>query len=92
MQTNLQHFLSQHTKPNQRLLLGLSGGLDSCVLLHLLAQARASIPFDLQAMHVHHGISPNADSWGTFCQAQCAALNVPLTIVRVQLDFRNWEL
>lgn len=86
MQTNLQHFLSQHTKPNQRLLLGLSGGLDSCVLLHLLAHARASIPFELQAMHVHHGISPNADSWATFCQAQCAALNVPLTIVMVQLD------
>ena len=86
MQTNLQHFLSQHTMPNQRLLLGLSGGLDSCVLLHLLAQARATIPFELQAMHVHHGISPNADSWATFCQAQCAALNVPLTIVKVQLD------
>jgi tRNA(Ile)-lysidine synthase len=86
MQTNLQHFLSQHTKPNQRLLLGLSGGLDSCVLLHLLSQARATIPFDLQAMHVHHGISPNADIWATFCQAQCAALNVPLTIVKVQLD------
>ena len=86
MQTNLQHFLSQHTKPNQRLLLGLSGGLDSCVLLHLLAQARATMPFELQAMHVHHGISPNADSWATFCQAQCAALNVPLTIVKLQLD------
>ena len=65
---------------------GSSGGLDSCVLLHLLAHARASIPFELQAMHVHHGISPNADSWATFCQAQCAALNVPLTIVKVQLD------
>jgi tRNA(Ile)-lysidine synthase len=86
MQTNLQHFLSQHTKPNQRLLLGLSGGLDSCVLLHLLAKARAAMPFDLQAMHVHHGISPNADNWAAFCQAQCAALNVPLTIVKVQLD------
>ena len=86
MQTNLQHFLSQHIKPNQRLLLGLSGGLDSCVLLHLLAQARAAMPFELQAMHVHHGISPNADSWATFCQAQCAALNVPLTIMKVQLD------
>lgn len=86
MQTALQHFLSQHIQPQQRLLLGLSGGLDSCVLLHLLTHARASMPFDLQAMHVHHGISPNADSWASFCQSQCTALNVPLTVVKVQLD------
>ena len=89
MQTALQQFLSQHIKPQQRLLLGLSGGLDSCVLLHLLAQARLTIAFDLQAMHVHHGLSPNADTWAAFCQAQCDALNVPLTVVRVQLDAQS---
>lgn len=86
MLSALQQFLNQHIKPQQRLLLGLSGGLDSCVLLHLLAQARSSFPFDLHAMHVHHGISPNADSWAAFCQAQCDALNVPFSLVRVQLD------
>ncbi len=89
MQTALQQFLSQHIKPQQRLLLGLSGGLDSCVLLHLLAQARLTIAFDLQAMHVHHGLSPNADTWAAFCQAQCDALNVPLSIVRVQLNAQS---
>lgn len=73
-----------HAKPV--LLLALSGGLDSMVLLHLLATARAKIPFQLNAMHVHHGLSMNADSWAVFCQQQCQQLNIPLQVVHVQLE------
>ncbi|MDZ4212084.1 MAG: tRNA(Ile)-lysidine synthetase, partial [Methylotenera sp.] len=36
----LSHFLSSHLKPNTQLLLALSGGLDSTLLLHLLALAK----------------------------------------------------
>ena len=42
----LTHFLSETVQPGQTLLLGLSGGLDSCVLLHLLVAARE-----------HHGVN-----------------------------------
>ncbi len=79
-------FLSRQFKPNQLLLLGLSGGLDSCVLLHLLAATKQTIPFKLHAMHVHHGLSVNADAWADFCLQQCKLLNVPLQIVRVNID------
>jgi len=84
--SQLNHFLSRHLNPNQSILLALSGGLDSSVLLHLLAAAKQIIPFQLHAMHVHHGLSPNADAWADFCMQQCQLLNVPLEIVRVQLD------
>jgi len=77
------------------LLLALSGGLDSIVLLQLLAEARTAIPFDLHAMHVHHGISANADSWAAFCAAQCQQLDVPLQTVHVNVarnpDYKNSE-
>lgn len=84
--TQLILFLTQHIKPNTRLLLAFSGGLDSCVLLHLLVQAKSIVPFELQAMHVHHGLSPNADSWAEFCAKQCEQLQVPFKVAHVDID------
>jgi len=84
--SQLTQFLSCHLKPNQRVLLALSGGLDSSVLLHMLATAKQTIPFQLHAMHVHHGLSANADAWADFSSQQCQLLNVPIEIVRVQVD------
>ena len=34
---------------------------------------RARTAFALFAFHVHHGLSPNADSWLRHCEAECAA-------------------
>ncbi len=87
--SQLNHFLSRYLKPNQHVLLALSGGLDSTVLLHLLAAAKQTIRFELHAMHVHHGLSPNADAWADFCMQQCQLLNVPIKVVRVQLDLNS---
>ncbi|MDI1298173.1 tRNA lysidine(34) synthetase TilS [Methylotenera sp.] len=84
--SQLNQLLSHHLKPNQRVLLALSGGLDSTVLLHLLAAAKQSNSFELYAMHVHHGLSQNADAWADFCTQQCELLNVPVEVVYVQLD------
>jgi len=84
--SKLNRFLSRYLMPNQRVLLALSGGLDSSVLLNLLAAAKHTIPFELHAMHVHHGLSSNADAWADFCIQQCKHLNVPIEVVRVQVD------
>lgn len=82
----LNSFLSKQLKPKAQLLLALSGGLDSCALLHLLAQAKKPLPFELQAMHIHHGLSANADYWAEFCAKQCELLKIPLKIVHVDID------
>ncbi|HEU0186811.1 MAG TPA: tRNA lysidine(34) synthetase TilS [Gallionellaceae bacterium] len=67
------------------LLLGLSGGLDSVVLLHVLAQLSPSFSWRLSALHVHHGISPHADAWAEFCAEVCAGHAVPLQVERVDI-------
>jgi len=67
--------------------VALSGGLDSCVLLHRLnSWMPASQRSKLKALHVHHGLSPYADQWQAFCQQFCEELNIPLTAVAVSLD------
>lgn len=78
--------LRRHVPPASRLLLALSGGLDSTVLLRVLAALRARHPFDLVAVHVHHGLSPNAGDWADACARLCAAQAVPLRIERILVD------
>lgn len=67
-------------------LVGFSGGLDSTVLLHLLAMDAATRRTGLRAIHIHHGLQAAADAWASHCQRTCAALDVPLAVVRVAVD------
>ncbi|MES2353605.1 MAG: tRNA lysidine(34) synthetase TilS [Pseudomonadota bacterium] len=80
--------LERHCNSGARLTVGLSGGLDSVVLLSLLHRLRNRFDFQLAAHHVNHQISPNAQSWASFCENLCAALAVPFsqTIVNVPRD------
>lgn len=77
--------LSAQVSPGSRLSVGFSGGLDSTVLLHLLAELRPATGYVLAAVHVHHGLSCHADAWADHCRAVCAGLAVPIEIRRVQV-------
>lgn len=71
-------FLRAH--PQSRIAVALSGGMDSVVLLHLLKDHPG-----LRAVHVHHGLSPNADAWAAFCRRLCRQWKVPLSVHRVRI-------
>ncbi|MBC2731799.1 tRNA lysidine(34) synthetase TilS [Thiobacillus sp.] len=77
--------LGRHAPPHARLTLALSGGLDSVTLLHALLALRDFHPFELQAVHVHHGLSLHADDWADFCSRLCATHAVELAIHRVRI-------
>jgi tRNA(Ile)-lysidine synthase len=68
------------------LRVGFSGGLDSTVLLHLLAAMPALRVRGLGAVHVHHGLYPAADDWADRCATTCRRLGVPLEVMRVRVD------
>ena len=69
--------------PDRAIAIGFSGGLDSTVLLHLLAESDNARARGLRAIHVHHGLHADADAWVVHCQDQCDCLDVPLTVVRI---------
>ena len=70
-----QQSLAQYKKPKV-ISVALSGGCDSMVLLHALNKLREELDFKLNAIHIHHGISPNADNWLSFCVNECKKIKV----------------
>jgi tRNA(Ile)-lysidine synthase len=77
--------LCRHVTPHARLVLALSGGIDSVVLLHVLCSLRGQFSFELRAVHIHHGLSPDADDWADFCAAICESHAVECLVHRVRI-------
>ena len=70
----------------KRLAVGLSGGIDSVVLLHVLRALQPRFGYRLSAVHVNHGLSPNAQGWEKFCAVFCSELKIPLKSLRVKVS------
>ncbi|MFT2111017.1 tRNA lysidine(34) synthetase TilS [Marinomonas sp. 2405UD68-3] len=74
----------------ETIVVGLSGGVDSVVLLHSLIQLK--LKKRVIAVHVHHGLSINADDWSIHCETLCKTINVPFYSHRVELDLSKGSL
>lgn len=83
--------LSRHAKPGESVTVGFSGGLDSTVLLHATNRSAVDASVVLSALHVHHGLSRNADAWAQSCSEICASLRIPITVLKVAVPARTGE-
>ncbi|GIZ11356.1 tRNA lysidine(34) synthetase TilS [Pseudomonas sp. NCCP-436] len=67
--------------------IAYSGGLDSTVLLHLLASwARQEKLPPLRALHVQHGLQAAAQAWPAHCARFCQQLGVSLEVLEVSVE------
>jgi tRNA(Ile)-lysidine synthase len=76
-------FIARHKIKN--ILLGLSGGLDSIVLLHVLRKLQAKHNFSFRAVHIKHNLQDSASDWDAFCQQQCSDLGVAYLSIDVSV-------
>jgi tRNA(Ile)-lysidine synthase len=68
------------------LVVGLSGGADSASLLAAAAAMGADFrDLPLRAVHVDHGLQTAAISFRASCAALCAALDIPLAVISVNV-------
>jgi len=70
----------------RRVCVAFSGGLDSTVLLCALAQVRSNESFELRAVHVDHQLQPSSGAWAEHCRRIAGAHDVPLTVMRVEVE------
>ncbi|MDV5171755.1 tRNA lysidine(34) synthetase TilS [Photobacterium rosenbergii] len=83
---NLEANLATLTTPSARFVLALSGGMDSRVLLHLMGRYLERYPeASCKAVHVHHGLSANADDWAALCARWAAEAGVDFVLEKVTL-------
>jgi len=68
----------------QTIYIAYSGGVDSTVLLHSVAQLTQTQQ-QLKAIHCNHGVSSSALVWQQHCQTICDNWNIPLMIVKLPL-------
>jgi len=74
--------------PAPALVIAYSGGPDSSALLDLACQLRnrgVAAFGTLHAVHVNHGLQPEAEEWVDHCQRQCRLRDVELTVSRVHV-------
>ena len=71
--------------PPGAIAVAFSGGMDSSVLLHALAQLPAARARGLRAIHIDHGLHADSASWAQTCSESAGNLGVPLQVYKVDI-------
>jgi len=85
LRSHVAGVLAKLLKSDLQVVLGLSGGVDSMVLLDILHALSKKLCFKLSALHVNHQLSSHAAGWAKFCQRWCMAHGIPIKIVKVSV-------
>lgn len=74
-------------KKGDRVAVGLSGGKDSCVMLHLLHKISQSLPIGLFAITIDEGIDGYRNRTLEVAKGECGKLGVPLKVISFREEF-----
>jgi len=83
LDAHLKHNLA-HLTAVKTWYVGFSGGLDSCVLLHLMA-ANFADKTKVKAIHIQHNLQPNCAAWSEHCRNVCRKLNLEIKVISLNL-------
>ncbi len=68
----------------RRVAVACSGGRDSMALLHATAAVATALGVEVIALHVHHGLSRQADAWQRLVEQHCDAAGLRCMVTRLR--------
>ena len=83
----IHRFMLEHhmIQPEELVLVGVSGGVDSLALLHCLHVLRHEFNCSLHVAHLDHGIRPDSAADAEFVRKQADQLNLPVSVERIDV-------
>ena len=67
----------------KKIVVALSGGIDSVVLLHFLNR---HYPGNVRAVHINHNISKYSNKWCAFCERICNSAKIEFKYISINLE------
>jgi tRNA(Ile)-lysidine synthase len=72
--------------PANRIVVGVSGGVDSMVLLDILHRNREYFQKEFKVLHVDHQINPESANWAKFVKDYCNTNSIECEIAAVDIS------
>lgn len=73
-------------KDSKKCLVGVSGGVDSMVLLHWISQNKKYLSCEIEVMHIDHGLNVNSHEWADMVKMTCANIGLSCTVKKVNCN------
>ena len=90
MEKKVFSYIEKHDmiQPNDKIVVGVSGGADSVCLLFLLLEYSKKIPVTLNVIHVNHGIRKDAQADASYVQTLCEQHHISCRVVNADVPER----
>lgn len=72
-------------QPNDKVVIGVSGGPDSMSLLYILNELKQKLNFEIVVAHINHMIRKEADEETEYVKSWCERLNVKCYIKKINV-------
>jgi len=91
----VERFITKHglIEREDRILVAVSGGPDSMCLLYLLHSLGSRLDFEMAAVHLNHGLRPEAGSEEALVREHCRQLGLAFYSRQVRVDClaKEWK-
>lgn len=92
LQNIISNFISSHGLTGRPIVVALSGGIDSVAALLLCHHYAINNGLSISAIHVNHGLSPNANHWQGFVNELCCNRGIKVGFAHADLSESSGSL